>query len=92
MMRLRRTVALAAILLVTIVPAGLALHEHEADAQGAGHADCNACHFRHVSGIVTDGAPAPSAPGLVAHAAGSPARDGERGIAVGICPTRGPPA
>jgi len=91
-MRLRRTLALAAVLLVALVPAGLALHEHEADAQAAGHADCDGCHFRHLSGIVTDGAPAPTAPGLVAHAVGSPAPDGERGVAICIRPTRGPPA
>ena len=91
-MWLWQTVALAAVLLVALVPAGLVLHEHEADAQATGHADCDACHFRHLSGIVTDGAPAPSTPGLVAHAVGSPAPDGERGGAIGICPTRGPPA
>ncbi len=91
-MRLRRTLALAAVLLVALVPAGLALHEHEADGQRAGHADCDGCHFRHLSGIVTDGAPASSAPGLVAHAIGTPTSDGERCAAVGIHPTRGPPA
>ena len=86
----RRAVAMAAVLLIVLalVPAGLALHEHEA----AGHADCDACHFRHLSGIVTHGAPGPSAPDLVAHAIGSPAPHGERGTAIGICPTRGPPA
>ena len=91
-MRLRRTLALAAVLLVALVPAGLALHEHEADGQRAGHADCDGCHFRHLPGIVTDGAPALSAPGLVARAIGAPALDGERCAAVGIHPTRGPPA
>ena len=90
----RRTAAVAAVLLIVLAlaPAGLALHEHEADVQAAGHAECDACHFRHLSGIVTDGAPASSAPDLVAHPVGSPAPDGERGVALGICPTRGPPA
>ena len=90
----QRTAAVAAALLLALalVPAGIALHEHEADVQAAAHADCDACHFRHLSGIVTDGAPAPSAPGLVAHAAGSPAPHGERGTAIDTCPTRGPPA
>ena len=85
---------MAAVLLIVLAlaPAGLALHEHEADVQAAGHAECDACHFRHLSGIVTDGAPAPPAPDLVAHPVGSPAPDGERGVAIGICPTRGPPA
>lgn len=83
---------MAVILLVALVPAGLALHEHEADAQAAGHADCDGCHFRHLSGIVTDGAAAPSTSGLVAHAIRFPTPDGERGVAIGICPTRGPPA
>ena len=93
MIWLRRNEALAAVLLVALVPAGLALHQHEADdAQAAGHADCDGCHFRHLSGIVTDGAPAPTASGLVAHAVGSPAPDGERGVVIGIRSTRGPPA
>ena len=83
---------MAAVLLIALAPAGLALHEHEADAQAAGHTACDACHFRHLSGIVTDGAPAPAAPDLVAHPVASPAPDGERGVALGICPTRGPPA
>ena len=86
----RWAAASVAALLIALVPAGLALHEHEADAQ-AGQADCYACHFQHLSGIVTDGASAPSAPGLVAHAV-APAPDGERAIAIGIRPTRGPPA
>ena len=89
----RRTAAVAAVLLIVLAlaPAGLALHEHEAEAQAAGHTACDACHFRHLSGIVTDGAPAPAAPDLVAHPVASPAPDGERGVALGICPTRGPP-
>ncbi len=84
--------AAALLIVLALVPAGLALHEHEADVQAAGHADCDACHFRHLSGIVTDAAPAPSAPDLVAAAVGSRAADRERGTAIGICPTRGPPA
>lgn len=92
MLWLRQAVALAAVLLVALVPAGLALHEHEAEALAAGHADCDGCHLRHLSGIVTDGAPAPKALGLVAHAVGSPAPAGERSVAIGIHPTRGPPA
>jgi len=91
-MWLRRAVALAAVLLVALVPAGLALHEHEADAQAAGHTDCDGCHFRDLSGIVTDGAPASSGPGPPAHEIGSLAPDGERGVAIGIRPLRGPPA
>ena len=84
--------AAALLLVLALVPAGLALHAHVADVRAAGHADCDACHFRHLSGIVIDGAPAPPAPGLVAHAVGSPAPHGERGRPIGICPTRGPPA
>lgn len=84
--------AAALLIVLALVPAGLALHAHEADVQAAAHADCDACHFRHLSGVVNDGAPAPSAPGLVAHAVGSSARDGERSTAIDTCPTRGPPA
>ena len=89
-----RTAVVAAVLLIVLAlaPAGLALHEHEAAAQAGAHAECDACHLRHLSGIVTDEAPAPSAPDLVAHPVGSPAPDGERDVAIGICPTRGPPA
>ncbi len=94
MVRLKRTAALAAALLVVLALAsvGVALHEHDADVQPAGHADCDACHFRHLSGIATDGTPASSEPDLVAYALVSAHPDGERGIALGIRPTRGPPA
>ncbi len=83
--------AAALLTVLALVPAGLALHKHEADVQAAGHADCDACHLRHLSAIVTGGAPAPPAPGLVTHAVAPPAPNGERGTPIGICPTRGPP-
>ncbi len=94
MVPLKRTAAVAAALLLVFALAsvGVALHEHGADAQPADHADCEACHFRHLSGVATDGTPASSAPDLVAHAVVSTHRGGERGIALGIRPTRGPPA
>jgi len=91
MVPLRWTVATAAVLLMVLAPVGVALHEHPADPQPDGHTDCDGCHFRHLSVITTDGAPAPTAPDLVAHAVVSvPA--GKVHIAVGIRPTRGPPA
>ena len=80
-------VVLAVVALATL---GVALHEH--DVQAAGHADCDACHFRHLSGVAPDGTPAPSAPDLVAHAVVSARPGGERAAAPGIRPTRGPPA
>ena len=79
---------MAAVLPVALVLAGLALHEHEADARVAGYADCDGCHL---SCVVTEGGP-PFAPGLVAHAVGYPASDGERvwrSISISV---RGPPA
>ena len=82
----------ALLLVLALASLGVALHEHDTDAQSAGHADCDACHFRHLSGVATDGTPAPSAPDLVAHAVVSADPDGERGLAFGIRPTRGPPA
>ncbi len=85
-----RGAALFTVLVLASV--GVALHEHEADVQAADHADCDACHFRHLSGIETGGAPAAPAPDLVARAVVSAHPDGERGIALGIRPTRGPPA
>ena len=93
-MSLKRMAVTAAALLIVIAlaPLGVAFHDHDVDAQAAGHADCDACHFRHLSGVETDGAPAPSVPDLVAHAVVSPHRDGERLAALGIRLTRGPPA
>ena len=94
MVSLKRLAATGAALLTVLALAsgGIALHEHDADVQSAGHADCDACHFRHLSGIAPDGTPAPSAPDLVAQAVVSAHPDGERGIALGVRPTRGPPA
>lgn len=84
--------AIAAVLLMVLAPVGAALHEHDADPQPDGHTDCDACHFRHLSVITTDGAPAPAAPDLVAHAVVSAPAAGSLHIALGIRPTRGPPA
>ena len=84
--------AAALLLVLALAPVGIALHEHGADMQSAGHADCDACHFRHLSGVETDDTPAATAPDLVACAVVSADPDGERGVALGIRPTRGPPA
>ena len=86
----KRTAALAVVLLLAVAPAGIGLHEH--DVQAADHADCDACHLRHLSGVESDVAPSPSAPDLVARAVVVAVADGERGAAPGIRPTRGPPA
>lgn len=90
----KRMAAMGAALFVVLALAsvGVGLHEHDADVQSAGHADCDACHFRHASVIETDGTPAPSAPDLVAHGVVSADPDGERAAALGILATRGPPA
>lgn len=82
----------ALLMVLALASVGVALHEHEADAQAAGHADCDACHFRHLSGIETDVPPAASAPDLVAQTVVPAHPGGERGVALGIRPTRGPPA
>ncbi|MXY25451.1 MAG: hypothetical protein F4Y45_13170 [Acidobacteria bacterium] len=94
MVRSKRNAAVAMGLLVVLVLAslGVPLHEHDADLQAAGHADCDACHFRHLSGITPDVTPAPSAPDLVTRAVAAARPDGERPAALGILPTRGPPA
>ena len=84
--------AIAAALLMVLAPVGVALHEHDADPRSHGHTDCDACHFRHLSVISTDGAPAPTAPDRVAHAVVSAPAAGKLHIALGIRPTRGPPA
>ena len=88
----KRIVAVAAALLMALAWAGGALQEHDADVQSAGHADCDACHFRHLPVVETDGVPAPSGPDLVAHAVASTQPDAELGMALGIPPGRGPPA
>lgn len=94
MASLKRMAAMGAALLLVLALAsvGVAIHEHDTDAASAGHADCDACHFRHLPGVETDGTPAPSTPDLVAHAVVSADPDGERVAALGIRPTRGPPA
>ena len=92
MVRSKRTVAVAVALLMALAWVGGALREHDADVQSAGHADCDACHFRHLSVVEADGAPAPSAPDLVAHAVAPTRPHAELGTAPAIHPTRGPPA
>ena len=95
MVPLKQAAAVTAALLLMAALAATSVarhgHGHELDARGAGH-DCNACHFRHLSLIETDRAPAPSAPDLVAHAVPSVCPRGEQGAACGTRPTRGPPA
>ena len=93
MVPLKQAAAVPAVLLlmVTLALTSATRHGHDLDAWGAGH-DCNACHFRHLSLIETDGAHAPSAADVVAHAVPSVCPHGERGAVLGIRPTRGPPA
>ena len=92
MVLLKQAVAVVAVLLMALAWVGDALHGHDADVQSAGQADCDACHFRHLSVVETDGAPAPSELDLVTHAVASTRPAGELGMALGIHPTRGPPA
>ena len=77
---------------VALATLGAALHEHDFGVQADGHAGCDACHFRHLSGIAPDGAPAPAGPALVAQAVAPAQPDRERSAALGIFLTRGPPA
>ena len=92
MVLLKQTVAAVAALVMALTWVGGALYEHDADLQSAVHADCDACHFRHLSVVETDGAPAPSELDPVADAVASTHAHGELGMALGIHPTRGPPA
>ncbi len=78
-------------MVIALATSGAALHEHDIGAHDASHADCDACHFRHIAGVESDGAPAPSAPDIVIAAVASAYQDGERDAALGIHPTRGPP-
>ena len=90
----KRMTAMGAALFVVLALAsvGVALHEHDADMQSAAHADCDACHIRHISVVETDGTPALPAPALAAHGVVSADPDGERAAVLGILATRGPPA
>ena len=88
----KRTVAVVAALLMAFAWVGGALCGDDPDRQSAGHADCDACHFRHLSVVETDGAPAPSELDLVAHAVAATHLDGKLGKPLSIHPTRGPPA
>ena len=90
----RCAVAIAASLLVVVALAatGVVSHGHDAEARDGSHADCEACHFRHLLVIETGGAPAPSAPDVVAYAIPVVRPPREQGAALGIRPQRGPPA
>lgn len=94
MVSLKRAVAVAAALVVVVAlgATSILLHGHDPDAGDGSHADCDACHFRHLPLIEADRAPAPSAPDRVAHAVPSVRPQCERGAVLGIRPTRGPPA
>ena len=82
-------IVFAAVALATL---GAALHEHGVGVQAAGHADCDACHFRQLSGIAPDGTPAPARPALVAHDVAPAPPGGQRAAVLGTLVTRGPPA
>ena len=92
MLPTRSAALLVGFAVIALAAAGAALHEHDAGVPAAGHADCDACHFRHLSGIAPDGTPAPARPALVAHAVLPVPPDGERAAALGVLLTRGPPA
>ncbi len=82
-----------AVLVVTALAAtSVARHRHGHDAQTAGHADCDVCHFRHLPLIETDSTPAQPVPDLVADVVPPVRSQDERGAARGTRPTRGPPA
>lgn len=88
----KQALAFVAALLMALACVGDALQEHDAHVGSAGHPDCDACHCRHLSVVQTDGTPASPAPDLVVHAVAATHPDGELGKALGIQPTRGPPA
>lgn len=94
MVLLKRAAAVAAalLLLAALAATSVALHSHGPDAPGAGHGECDACHFRHLSVVETDRAPAPAVPDLVAHAVPAVCLQREQRTDLGIRPTRGPPA
>ena len=86
----RAAVTAALLLLAALATTSVAQHSHDPDAPG--HGECDACHFRHLSVVETDRAPAPAVPDLVAHAVPSVCLQREQRTDLGIRPTRGPPA
>ena len=88
----KQTVAVAATLLMALAWVGAALQEHDADVQSACHNDCDACHLRHLPVVETHGAPAPSELDPADDDFASTHHHREPGKALGIHPTRGPPA
>ncbi len=90
--KLAAAVTASLLVLVALVATSTIGHGHGPDTQGAGHTDCEACHFRHLSVVPTDRVPAPSAPDLVAHDVPSAHPQGELGAVVNLQSTRGPPA
>ncbi len=87
-----RAAATALFIVLALAPAGIALHEHDADLQAADHAYCGACCLLHLPGVETGGAPVTSVPDLVAGAVVAALPAGERAADPGVGPTRGPPA
>ena len=85
-------VTAALLMLAALVAASTTSHEHGPDTQPAGHTDCIACHFRHLSVVQTDTVPAPAAPDLVARDVPTAHPQGELGAVVDRPSTRGPPA
>ena len=88
----KQAVAVSLALFMALAWVGCALQESGADVQSAGHADCDACHSRHLSVVETDGMLAPLALDPVVHAVAFAPAHGGPGMAFGIHPTRGPPA
>ena len=85
-------VTAALLMLVALVATSTIGHGHGPGSEAAGHTDCTACHFRHLSMVQADTVPAPSAPDLVAHDVPSAHPQGEQGAVVDRQSTRGPPA
>ena len=86
----------ALLIVLALVSVGVTFHEHVTDVQGADHADCTACHFRHLPGVETGGLPGTVDsdlvdPDLVAHAVLAARPGGEWSVALDIRSPRGPP-
>ena len=85
-------IAAAPLVVVALAATGVVRHGHDPDARDGSHADCEACHFRHLLVIEAGATPAPCAPEVAAHAVPAIRPQSEQGAALGIRPTRGPPA
>ena len=93
-MKPNRPLAFAVLLLACVLlPAGFFPHDHDGEhAGGDDRHHCVVCCHPHHAAITSAAVPAASIPDVAVCAAPTPNRGHTRDTALGIRPTRGPPA